>query len=75
MVDVLCEEGHGRISYQACCDHFLKPFGLSLVVEVDAAHQLIAYKRKGRKDTVFKRYRCSSTISHEVEVRPNIFTC
>lgn len=47
VVDVMFEDVHGGISYQACCDHFLKPFGLSLIVEVDAAHQLIAYKRRG----------------------------
>lgn len=38
-----------RISYQTCGDHLLKPFGLSLVVEVDAAHKIISCAVKKKK--------------------------
>lgn len=30
------------VSYQTCGDHFLKPFGLGLVIKVDTAHQIIS---------------------------------
>lgn len=34
------------ISYQTCGDYFLEPFGLRLVIKVDAPRQVISCERK-----------------------------
>lgn len=39
-------ESRMMVSYQTCGDHFLEPFGLRLVIKVDAPRQVISWNRE-----------------------------
>ncbi len=61
------------ISYQTCGDHLLKPFGLRLVIQVHAAHQVVSChrNREKREDHRLRTF----TLSLLIQLHNNLRIC